>query len=281
LFANPQVWSTLAVTTEQLPVNATSNATATVHVASSCNKNNGFCFTFRFSNSMYLRNGQQFLPDAVKVDVLANTSKFNSTAGRLAILSHMLSTSDSLNLTDLHTQVDTTVAQAKATGGVAVCSADFVTSFNTSTGVAANSGYLNFARTATLVSAKGNSSIVVMAQVAKSASFAAAVNSMVNVNYANQAATIDTNFQAMANIEAIVYSFLADNNNATSITWDPEIGTANVQTSNQVVGGSAGGLTGGAVAGIVIACVAVVGVAGFFGVRAYKQKTAKKAGLLG
>jgi len=260
-----------------MAINATKNAS--VSVATSCNKVNGFCFTFRFSNAMYVRNGVTYLPDAVKVDMLANTSKFNTTTGMLALLSSMLSTADSLNLTDMHAAVDNTMAQAKANGGTAVVSADFMFSFNAQNN---NSAYLNFARTAILTSAANtNSTITVMAEVVKSANASVMVQSMINVNYANQAAQIDTNFQSMTTVESIVYSFLAANNGATSITWDPEVGVANVNTSNQVVGGTAAGLSAGAIAGIVIAVVAVAGVAGFFGVRAIRNKKSGKKGLLG
>jgi hypothetical protein len=225
---------------------------------------------------MYVRNGITYLPDAVKVDMLANTSKFNSTAGMLALLSNMVSTSDSFNLTDMHTAVDNTVAQAKANGGTAVVSADFIISFNAQNN---NSAYLNFARTATLTSAaNGNTTITVMAEVVKNHSASVQVQSMINISYATQASQIDTNFQAMTTVQAIVYSFLAANNNASSITWDPEVGVAAVNTSNMVIGGSnAAGLTGGAIAGIVIAVVVVVGVVGFFAYRAVRTQQAKKA----
>jgi len=279
IFSSPTNWNTLALTTEMWPmaINATKNAS--VSVATSCNKVNGFCFTFRFSNAMYVRNGVTYLPDAVKVDMLANTSKFNTTTGMLALLSSMLSTSDSLNLTDMHAAVDNTMAQAKANGGTAVVSADFMFSFNAQNN---NSAYLNYARTAILTSAANtNSTITVMAEVVKSANASILVQSMINVNYANQASQIDTNFQSMTTVESIVYSFLAANNGATSITWDPEVGVANVNTSNQVIGGKAAGLSAGAIAGIVIAVVAVAGVAGFFGVRAIRNKKSGKKGLLG
>jgi hypothetical protein len=276
--AAPTNWNAITLTTEKQPVNSTSNVNATVNVAASCNKVNGFCFQFRFSNSMYLRNGVQYMPDAVKVDIIANTANFNTTNGRLAILSNMLSTADSLNLTDMHTAVDSTMAQAKAANAVALVSADFIIGFNAQN---QNSAYLNFARTATLTSAaNGNSTVTVNAQVVKNATAKAMVQSMVNVNYNGQAAQIDTNFQSMATVEAIVYSFLADNNGAKSITWDPEFGVANVNTTNQVVGGTTG-LSGGAIAGIVIAVFAVAGVAGFFGYRAIKNKRGKSGVFLG
>jgi len=272
LDCTPQIWNNLAVTTEQLPLATNTTQNATVHVATACNTVNGFCFTFRFSNAMYIRNGVTFLPDAVKVDILANTSKFNSTAGMLAILSNVVSTSDSFNLTDMHFGVDSTMAQAKAVGGTAVVTADFIVSFNTQNN---NSAYLNFARTATLTAATGNTTITVMAEVVKSKSQSVQVQSMIAILYSTQADLIDTNFQAMTSVQAIVYSFLAANNNASFITWDPEVGVANVNTSNMVVGGTATGITGGAVAGIVIAVVVVVGVAGFFGYRAVKARQAQ------
>jgi len=279
LDSTPNAWNEIALTTEVFPQAVNSTLNATVNVAKSCNKVNGFCFTFRYSNAMYVRNGVTYLPDAVKVDMLANTSKFNSTTGMLALLSNMLSTSDAFNLTDQHTAVDATVAQAKAVGGTAVVTADFMFSFNAANN---NSAYLNFARAATLTSAaNANTTITVMAAVVKNATESLTVTSMINVSYANQANQIDTNFQAMTTVEAIVYSFLAANNNATSITWDPEVGVANVNTSNQVVGGTASGLTGGAIAGIVIAVVAVAGVAGFFGYRAVRNRQTKKGALLG
>jgi len=276
LTSTPTNWNMIALTTEMYPMATNTTKNATVSVATSCNKVNGFCFTFRFSNAMYVRNGVTYLPDAVKVDMLANTSKFNTTTGMLALLSNMLSTSDSLNLTDMHTAVDNTMAQAKANGGTAVVSADFMFSFNAQNN---NSAYLNYARTAILTSAaNGNSTITVMAEVVKNASASVQVQSMINVSYANQANQIDTNFQAMTTVQAVVYSFLAANNNASSITWDPEVGVASVNTSNQVVGGTSSGLSAGAIAGIVIGVAAAVGVAGFFGYRAVRNRQQSKNG---
>jgi hypothetical protein len=223
---------------------------------------------------MYVRNGVTYLPDAVKVDMVAPTSSFMSANGMLALVSNMLSTNDSYNMTNMHTAVDSTMAQAKSSGGTAVVSPDFIISYAVNN---TDSAYLNFARTATLTSAaNGNSTVTVMAEVANNTQ----VQSLINVSYAAQANLLDTNFLNMTKIEAIVYSFLAANNNASSITWDPEIGVAAVSTSNMVVGAPVAGLSAGAVAGIVIAVLAVAGVAGFFGYREVKNRQAKKNGSL-
>jgi len=273
--SNPTNWDALTVSTETYPLATDSTQSATVNVATSCNNVNGFCFTFRFSNAMYVRNGVTYLPDAVKVDMFAPTSKFNSTNGMLAVLSNMLSTNDSYTMHDMHTAVDSTVAQAKSAGKTAVVSPDLVISY---TGNNTESAYLNFARTATLTSASnGNSTISVMSAVVNDTQ----VQSLINVSYASQASRIDTNFLNMTRVEAIVYSFLAANNNASSITWDPEIGVADVSTTNMVVGAD-GGLSAGAIAGIVIAVAVVVGVAGFFAFRTVRsrQEQARKDGTL-
>jgi len=153
-------------------------------------------------------------------------------------------------------------------------SPDFIISYTTNN---TDSAYLNFARTATLASAaNGNSTVTVMSAVVNETQ----VQNLINVSYATQVGQIDTNFQDLTRVEAIVYSFLAANNNASSITWDPEIGVAAVNTSNMVVGGTVAGLSAGAIAGIVIAVVVVVGVAGFFGYRTVKNRQAKKDGSL-
>jgi hypothetical protein len=281
----------LALTLETFPQSTAANSpNATVFAVKSCNVGNsnaqGFCFTFRFSNTTYVRNGVTYLPEAVKVDFLANLQNFKNPQDRLALLSSFLSTQDMAKLVDNHKQVDQTVANANAAGGVAVVGPDFIAQVNaTANNTAVNNdtaafgtvtaGYINFARTANLTSATNGN--VTVSQVNAELISNDTVTGLIQINFDNVAAdALTSDFAFTVNKQYIIYSFLTPVNGSASLIWDPESGTAAVSTSNYVAGGaSASPISAGATAGIVIgviAAIAVVGVAGFF---LYKRSKAQ------
>eukprot|EP00475_Leptophrys_vorax_P028502 TRINITY_DN41266_c0_g1_i6.p2 TRINITY_DN41266_c0_g1~~TRINITY_DN41266_c0_g1_i6.p2 ORF type:complete len:317 (+),score=69.94 TRINITY_DN41266_c0_g1_i6:1652-2602(+) len=149
--STPVNWNPITTATEQYPAALnTGNSVVTVGVASSCNNINGFCFQFRFAAAPYVRNGNVYLPDAVQVDVIGNTTSFATNTGKLALLSTFLSTSDVVSFSDFHSAVDAVLMKAgNVSGEFAACSPDFVNAFNTRN---TSSTYLNFARSSTLIS---------------------------------------------------------------------------------------------------------------------------------
>lgn len=264
----PKIWSPLQVGTEVLPG---LNGSVPVTVVTSCNRNNGYCFEFRTAPAMYIRNGQTFLPDSVKVDVVANLTNFKTANGRLALLSIMRSTQDSLDITDKHKEVDAVklIASGQA-GAVAMCSPDFVTRFNAQ-GTA--SAYVNFARSASLSSGASNQTVGVNAQVLANLTVEGFLQVIGQVTKADVTIPFDAKISGMINLVPVVYSFLGDANNATTLTWDPEVGIADVSLTNKVVAPESPKSTAPAtIAGIAVGAIAVIGIAGFAGIKIYKRK---------
>jgi hypothetical protein len=292
--------TTMGLMNVTMPVNITTTqtvlvptGTAIVTVVKTTNGANGFTFTYRFSNTTFVRNNVTYLADAVKVDIMANTTNFKANSN-LAIMATVLTTTDMLTLAEYHNQVDAAMAQAAATKGVAVVSPDFVAQFNSNN---SNSAYVNFARKATVIKAgAANSTTAVMAQLITNAQTAAllkTMDSVMNNEFAGGYGSIDNNFNFMTNQQYVLFSFLNTTNGANAINWDPEVGVANVQTTQTVIAGpgaantasttsttNKAALGSGAIAGIVIAAIALAGIAGFVVYRKIKAKSTGEGYLL-
>jgi len=225
------------------------------------------CISFKISNSTYGNDGTTFLPDSVKVDFkLPVVSSDGIQPTNVGVVSTVFYTDDAISSKDLHHDVDNTVQEAsKKRNAKAMCSADFVIQFYSNL---SNTGYVNWDRTATVVSTSGASSdISVDAHVFGMSS---SIQDELNVSNADYW-SFDSQLGSMTVMQYIVYDFPVPSD-ASYVSWDPEVGIAAVNLDNHVVGG--GGLSAGAIAAIVICSVAVAGLVGYGGWKYYQHKKA-------